>query len=423
MKLLSQLARLFTVRYVPNPDIKTFLERSQRQENDGLSVTVAVMSDHESKHFFGVSMARRGIQPIWIHCENKTDYTYRLDFFSVDPTYYTPLEAAYACHFSVGRRVVSFGLLAWLFLPLLPLLPFKLMSARSANRRMNALFKQKGFRFGPITSGKQRSGVVFTSLDEGTKNVKVRFITKEHCRDFSFSLQVPGLAFRSDLEPATAESQQEVDEVKLKNWIKGFTRCTSNLLGTNEGDPLNLVVVGDQITIRHCFGGRWDEAEAVNWKTCLKTGRAFLFDTEYRYSPVSSLYINGKMQDMALQKARSSINERIHLRLWRLPLSFEKQPVWIGQVSRDIGIRFTLRTWNLTTHKIDPDVDEARDYVADFLIDGRRVSRVGHIAGVDAATEDAPRYNLTGDPYFTDGDRAILVLSRNSVQADYLNWS
>ena len=423
MKLLRQLIRLFTVKYAPNSEIETFLERSQQQENDGLSVTVAVMSDHESKHFFGVSMAHRGIQPIWIHCQNKTDHTYRLDFFSVDPTYYTPLEAAYACHFSIGRRVVSFGLLAWLFLPLLPLLPFKLISARSANRRMNAFFKQKGFRFGPINSGEQRSGVVFTSLDEGTKNVKAQFTTKGHVRDFSFSLQVPGLAFRSELEPATAESQHEVDEAKLKEWIKGFTRCTSNLLGTNEGDPLNLVVVGDQITIRLCFGGRWDEAEAVNWKTCLKTCRAFLFDTEYRYSPVSSLYINGKMQDMALQKARSSINERIHLRLWRLPLRFEKQPVWIGQVSRDIGVRFTFRTWNLTTHKIDPDVDEARDYVADFLMDSRHVSRVGHITGVDAATEDAPRYNLTGDPYFTDGKRIVLILSRTSVQADYLDWT
>ena len=28
-------------------------------------------------------------------------------------------------------------------------------------------------------------------------------------------------------------------------------------------------------------------------------------------------------------------------------------------MSRDIGVRFTWRTWNLTTHRIDPDVDEA----------------------------------------------------------------
>ncbi len=423
MKLLALLGRLFTVRYVPHPDSEPFLQRSQQQENQGLAVTIAVMSDRESKHFFGTSMAHRGLQPIWIHCENKTSYTYRLDFYSVDPMYFTPLEAAYACHFSMGRRVLSFGLLAWLFLPLLPLLPFKLIGARSANRRMNALFQQQGFRFGPIASGQQRSGVVFTSLDEGTKNVKVQFNTIEHVREFNFLFQVPGLSFRDDLKPITDESHQEVDEEELQRRIKAFARCTSNLLGTNEGDPLNLILVGDQLMIRHCFGGRWDEAEAINWKTCLKTGRAFLFDAEYRYSPVSSLYFDGRMQDLALQKARSSINERIHLRLWRLPILYEQQPVWIGQVSRDIGVRFTMKTWNMTTHKIDPDVDEARDYVIDGLMNARRVRQIGYLPGVEAASKENPRDNLTGDPYFTDGKRAVLILSQADVHANYLDWS
>ena len=187
MKLLSQLARLFTVRYVPNPKERSFLARSQQQEKEGLAVKIAVMSDRESKQFFGTSMAHRGLQPIWVDCENKSKNIYRLDFFSIDPTYYTPLEAAYACHYSVGRRVLSFGLLAWLFLPLLPLLPFKLLGARSANRRMNELFKKQSFRFGPIPPGTQRSGVVFSSLDEGTKNVKARFLAQEHICEFAFS--------------------------------------------------------------------------------------------------------------------------------------------------------------------------------------------------------------------------------------------
>ena len=95
----------------------------------------------------------------------------------------------------------------------------------------------------------------------------------------------------------------------------------------------------------------------------------------------------------------------------------------MGQISRDIGVRFTVKTWNLTTHKIDPDVDESRDYVTDFLIDSLRVSRVAHIAGVEAAGEDSPRHNLTGDPYYTDGNRVVLMLSRQSVQASYLNWT
>ena len=35
----------------------------------------------------------------------------------------------------------------------------------------------------------------------------------------------------------------------------------------------------------------------------------------------------------------------------------------------------------------------------------------------------APRHNLTGDPYFTDGNRAVLILSGTDTQAAFLDWS
>ena len=91
-------------------------------------------------------------------------------------------------------------------------------------------------------------------------------------------------------------------------------------------------------------GSSWDQVEAITFKTCSKMAKAFLLDAEYRYSPVSPLYIAGRRQDVALQRARASINERIHLRLWRTAHAFEGQRVWIGQVSRDIGVRFTFKT-------------------------------------------------------------------------------
>ena len=74
---------------------------------------------------------------------------------------------------------------------------------------------------------------------------------------------------------------------------------------------------------------------------------------EYRYSPVSSLYVFGRPQDIAFQKARENIHERNHLRLWMSRVTYQGLPVWIGQISRDIGVRFTTKT--ITTHKIDPE--------------------------------------------------------------------
>ncbi len=282
----------------------------------------------------------------------------RVNLFAIDPAYYTPLEAAYVNHFSIGKRLASFGLLSWLFVPLLPLIPFKFFGARSANRRMNQYFKKHGFGAGPVRGNTEKSGFVFASLDEGVKQVDVDLVGVALREEFNFSIDVPGLSRGEAEDDAERHAEyQEIELAELRSWIGKQPRSTTNLLGNREGDPLNLVVVGNHARILRCFGARWDETESISFKTCVRTARAFVFDSEYRYSPISPLFYQGRQQELALQMARANINERIHLRLWRTALAHEGQQVWIGQISRDIGVRFTLKTWNLTTHKIDPDVE------------------------------------------------------------------
>ena len=75
---------------------------------------------------------------------------------------------------------------------------------------------------------------------------------------------------------------------------------------------------------------------------------------------MSDLYLFGRPQDLALQKARDNIHQRNHLRLWLSPMRYHGKQVWVGQISRDIGSRLTIHSPTFTTHKIDPDVDEAR---------------------------------------------------------------
>ena len=423
-RLASWPMRLLTVAYDPGRDVHSFADRVVSQTNRDVTVEAAALSAHESAKIFGVRMAHRGIQPLWIRIVNGSDQPYRLDLLSVDPGYYTPLEAAYVNHFAVGKRLLSFGLLGWMFLPLVPLVPFKLFGARSANRRMNEFFKTHGYRPGPIPPGGETAGFVFVGVDEGIKNVDLKIVAADGLVDYSFALEVPGLTL-GDVDAASSPqvTSQDLDEAALRALLESRPPCTTNQLGTRDGDPLNLVVIGDRATILRCFGARWDEVESITIATSLKTFKAFLFDSEYRYSPVSPLYLEGRHQELALQKARASINERIHLRLWATASSFGGQPVWIGQCSRDIGVRYTMKTWNLTTHKIDPDVDEARDYVIDDLVARGRVSHVGYVNGVGEAPPSAPRRNLTGDPYVTDGQRAVVVLSKSRTDVSYLHWA
>jgi LssY C-terminus len=101
------------------------------------------------------------------------------------------------------------------------------------------------------------------------------------------------------------------------------------------------------------------------------------------------------------------------LRIWLTPMRYDGKPVWIGQISRDIGVRFTRKT--ITTHKIDPDVDETREFLVEDLAYAQGLAAVGHVVGVGAAPYEQPRENLTGDPYFTDGLRAVMWLSASPV--------
>lgn len=425
--MILSKSRLLGVPYTPHPEEVSFVDRAEVKRNEDLAVSVSVLDDRESERFFGVPLARRGIQPVWLRIVNEGEHSYRLQLVSLDPNYYSPLEAAYVSHFAVGKRLIEFGLLAWVFVPLLAiLLPFKYLGARNANRRINAYFQEHGIGWGLVRPGKELSGFAFTSVDEGKKEVPVRLLGAGRVKQFFFSIPVPGLkldhANKRFEEFYHTDETLECDESELRKRLEALPRSTTNKRGNVEGDPLNLVVIGDFSTILNGFAARWDETEIISFGSCWRTLKAFVLGTSYRYSPVSPLYVTGRSQDFALQKVRHTINERLHLRFWITPLRFQEKPVWVGQISRDIGVRFTLKTWNLTTHKIDPDVDDARDYALGDLMDVGRVSKVGYVAGVEAAERSAPRHNLTGDPYFTDGLRAVAIFADTRTNPTFLDW-
>ena len=296
---------------------------------------------------------------------------------------------------------------------------------------MDDFFRSQAFHLRPIPPGGTSEGFVFTSLDSGTKVVHISLHstgdlldaagqvethgTSEAASEFTFSIPVPGIAadyLRKDFDTLYAPaSLVECDLPTLTQLLRDMPAATGNAKGTHSGDPVNLVVVGEFETLIGAFAARWDESEVITLETCWKTMRSFLLGSQYRYSPVSALYLFGRSQDVALQRSRRSINERLHLRLWLTPLRLQGKSVWVGQVSRDIGVRFTTKTWNLTTHRVDPDVDEARDYVIEDLLQAGRIDATGYVDGVGACDALTPRRNLTGDPVLhgrqTGGDRAL----------------
>ena len=86
-------------------------------------------------------------------------------------------------------------------------------------------------------------------------------------------------------------------------------------------------------------------------------------------------------------------------------------------------MRFTAKT--ITTHKIDPDVDETREYLLENLAYSQSLEKFAYVGGVGEVPIDQPKGNLTGDPWFSDGYRIVLWVTSEPVPIDeikFLEW-
>jgi LssY C-terminus len=375
------------ITFDPKPtDIVPFKERAQTQAQDDLTVTVAVPTLEEAKAIYGVDMSWRGMQPVWVEVKNEGKFPVWLLPSGLDPAYFSASEAAY---------------------------PFRKTLSKNKGALLHEHFQSLQFR-NPIQPGTTASGFLIVHRDEGYKAVDIDIISREKSTSFTYIVLDP--TFKGDFTlvdfDTLYDSSQIIeleDEEALRQAIEKLPCCTTNKNGTEQGDPLNLVLIGDNNDIFPAFIRRgWHGTETIWSGAILRTLKSFLQGSRYRYSPVSPLYLYGRQQDLAAQKARGTIHKRNHLRLWMSPLRFRGKPVWVGQISRDIGVKFTTKSPTISTHVIDPNVDEARRYLTEDLAYSQAMTRLGFVKGVGEVKRDAPRFNLVGDPYFTDGLRVVM---------------
>lgn len=427
--LVLSLSSNGCIHYRPNPgDRDSFMARAQTQESDKLRVTTTVLSDKESKHVFGKALAKKGIQPVWVEIENRGKTP---SFFiprNMDPNYFSPKEAAYMSHYRQSRQFLEAGLLSVIFFPALALIPVNFFAVRHANSKIDALFGKLSFRNNIIMPQSKESGFVFTSVDEGSKHLKVDLADESGHNIFDFAFQVPGL--RPDYTTKDFENRYPEEKIapyndqELANVLEGLPCCVTDKKGKKNGDPINLAVIGELEDIVSLFtSAEWDETQALGLQSGLSMAKAFFTGENDRYSPVSPLYFHGRPQDAAFQKTRNNINQRLHFRLWYTPMRYRSKPVWIGAISRDIGVKFTWKTWYLTTHKIDPDVDDSRDYLLADMMQLGKIAQYGFIDNRAAQNASGPRKNLTNDPYSTDNKILVLELSKEDTKLSAFPWS
>jgi len=378
------------------------MERAQTQMNGKVAVTVAVPSADEAAATFGVPLDRKGIQPVWVRIENGDDIDYIFLPADMDANYFSPQEVAW-----MNRSGFS----------------------SQGKWDMQGYLDEQSMRL-YVPAGETVEGYVHTNKDDGVKYVSVVLYHPGHTKLFEFVVPVPGIQadytqvdFDAVVPP---RSRREVDRDELRRALESYPCCVLGPDAETPGDPLNIVVIGPPDgNVFHPFVRRgWDPTETITGDTVGRTIGSSVFRSKYRTSPVSALFVDGRQQDIALQKARGSVDERNHLRLWLTPFTHEGKQVWIGQISRDIGVRLSSKT--LTTHQIDGDVDETREFLLQDLLLSGSMTGIGYVSGVGAATREDPRYNFTLDPYYTDGLRLVLFMSKDYASPDdveFVPWN
>ena len=381
--------------YVP-PEPPTgplpFQARVETQQQQGMRVSAAVLSADESREVFGANLAENGIQPIWLKIENREDQDFYLMMLSLDPDYFSPAEAAW-----ISRGFGEGG----------------------TEAKVEHFFDEHIPILVPPDSTAE--GYVFVNLDPGLKPFAVDLVGDRTIRRFEFIQEVPG--FEADFMQVDFKGLYQPDEIRdldlpgLRRYLEELPCCALGGDRETPGDPLNFVIVGEGVHVLTTLVGRgWDVTETTTTGTALQTAWSSVFGSRYRTSPVSPLYLFDRPQDAAFQKARQSVDERNHLRLWQAPVTLEGTSVWIGQISRDIGVKLSSKTF--VTHKIDPYVDEAMLYLMLDVAASGALSRVGFVKGVGASSRSSPRVNYTDDPYYTHGLRGVMILDQEVVPID-----
>jgi len=404
--VVSVLATVVGCRtFSPAPmDEVGFKQRAETQTKDGVTASIVVLTAEEAKAAFDCKLYKKKIQPVWLEITNRTEDEMLFMPRSIDPEYFAPLEVAQKTNWR------------W---------------SKEANLEKKRFYYKNQMPF-LIPPGETVSGFVFTNRSRGVRWVLVEVFSEHDAIHVEFINEIPG--FNADFHKfedgdlyETLYPDQEIidftEPLAFLKWVEEQPATVTNAEGTKTGDPLNIVIIGDSEAVWPAFlRSGWDPTAAMATGSVLKTGIFGIFGGAYRYAPISNLYVYGRAQDIALQKVRSNIHYRNHLRLWLAPVTFKGLPVTIGQISRDIGSRFTTKSKTLTTHRIDPNVDDTRATLVQDFIYAQALQAYATAGGVGLVSPEAPRGNLTGDPWFTDGNRAVMLLTGEPTSVTEINW-
>jgi uncharacterized membrane protein (DUF2068 family) len=177
-------------------------------------------------------------------------------------------------------------------------------------------------------------------------------------------------------------------------------------------DPLNVGLVGTLAQVDAAMQkAGWVAAQPISRASAFGIAEGVLFHRSDPSAPVSSLFVDGRRQDLAFeQQVGGSPRRRHHVRFWlqARPFDarpFDARPLWLGAATYDRGVGLAHGTGAIT-HKVDPDIDAERDKLIADLVQAGCTDSVHRVPGIGAIAR-RPHGRV-----YTDGYAAIAVLAQ-----------
>ena len=341
-------------------------------------VSAAVLGAADTRRMLGADLDKTRVQPVWIEVRNGTSQPLWLLRSGTDPDYYSPLEVSWSLH--------------------TPL-------AGGTNARIDEHFDKLALK-NPINAETTRAGILFIHPERRTRLLNVDLFGNKTLIPFSLFLPVPDEpAYEASAFSQYPDAQitNYTDPTALRAALERLPCCATDMRGATQGDPLNVVFVGELADI----------GAAVVRRDYRRDARA----------EDMAQQVFDRPPDAALRKHAQGRAPATWMRVWLAPIRFEGRPVYLVQAGRPVGGRFAPH--DATDLVLHGDVDEARNLLIQDMMYSGGLEKIGFVTGVGEAPETQPRTTLDGARYHTDGLRAVMFLATRPLSlkdVEFLRW-
>jgi len=172
--------------------------------------------------------------------------------------------------------------------------------------------------------------------------------------------------FSNNLNQNTFQNNQsylKISELHLSNAFLYFEKDIKN--SNKSIQIINFIIISNK-SINEIFNKNYWIKNKIIGKDKLNLND-YLELVENKNPPISILYLNNNIPNLAFQDKTNSNIKREHLRLWTVG-KINKSQIYLGSISKDISLDlFYYKNYLTPLHEISPNIDSSRLFLFNYF--------------------------------------------------------